>query len=107
MSRDKQDSENRRIIIDLSWPAEASVNHFTKTNVYLITVYNLPYLTVDNITETLLRLGSQAVIYKIDLSCAFRQLRIDPHDYHLLTLKWQSHYYAWTPFVHSDTEAAV
>ena len=74
MSRDKPDSENRRIIIDLSWPSEASVNHFTTANMYLSTVYKLQYPTVDNITETLLRLGSEAVIYKIDLSRAFRQL---------------------------------
>ena len=102
MSRDKPDSENRRIIIDLSWPAEASVNYFTKGNFYLGTVYKLQYPTVDNITESLLRLGSEAVIYKIDLSRAFRQLRIDPCDYHLLTLKWGSHFFADTfcPFGH-------
>ena len=102
MSRDKPDSENRRIIIDLSWPLEASVNHFTKANMYLSTVYKLQYPTVDNITETLLRLGPEAVIYKIDLSRAFRQLRIDPYDYNLLALKWGSHYFADTfcPFGH-------
>ena len=102
MSRDKPDSENRRIIIDLSWPLEASVNHFTKANMYLSTMYKLQYPTVDNITETLLRLGSEAVIYKIDLSCVFRQLRIDPYDYNLLALKWGSHYFADTfcPFGH-------
>ena len=102
MSRDKPDSENRRIIIDLSWPSEASVNHFSKANTYLSTVYKLQYPTVENITETLLRLGSEAVIYKIDLSRAFRQLRIDPYDYNLLALKWGSHYFADTfcPFRH-------
>ena len=34
MSRDKADSETRRIIIDLSWPMGASVNHFTPHNIY-------------------------------------------------------------------------
>ena len=102
MSRDKPDSENRRIIIDLSWPLEASVNHFTKANMYLNTMYKLQYPTADNITQILLRLGSEAVIYKIDLSCMFRQLRIDPYDYNLLALKWGSHYFADTfcPFGH-------
>ena len=90
MSREKPDSDNRRTIIELSRPIEASVNNFTKVNVYLNTVYKLQYLRVDNITETLLRLGSEAVIYKIDLLRTFRQLRIDPHDYNLLTLKWGS-----------------
>ena len=65
-------------------------------------MYQLQYPTVDNITETLLRLGSEVVIYKIDLSRAFRQLRIDPYDYNLLALKWGSDYFADTfcPFGH-------
>ena len=29
MTRDKSDSEKRRVIIDLSWPVGASINHFT------------------------------------------------------------------------------
>ena len=54
MSREKSDSNNRRIIIDLSWPDQASINYFTKANVYLNTVYKLQYPTVDDITEKLL-----------------------------------------------------
>ena len=51
MNRDKPDSKSRRIIIGLSWPSEAFVNHFTKANMYLSTVYKLQYPTVDNITD--------------------------------------------------------
>ena len=88
MSRDKPDSDNRCIMIDLSWPAEAPVNYFTKANVHLNSVYK------ESITsQTLLRLGSEAVIYKIDFSPMFRQLRIDLHDYNLLANKWGSHNY--------------
>ena len=39
MTRNKSDSDNRRVIIDLSWPERASINHFTQSNVYLNTVY--------------------------------------------------------------------
>ena len=28
MTRDKSDSNNRRVIIDLRWPERASINHF-------------------------------------------------------------------------------
>ena len=68
MSREKADSENRRIIIDLSWPKGASKNNFTPPNVYLNTVYKLQYPTIDNITEALPSLGKGAYLYKIDLS---------------------------------------
>ena len=43
MSREKVDSDNRRIIIDLSWPQEASINHFTIANQYLSTAYKLSH----------------------------------------------------------------
>ena len=93
MSRPKPDSTNRRVIIDLSWPKEASVNHFTLDNVYLNSVFKLQYPTIDTITEQLGKLGTSALIYKVDLSRAFCQLPIDPHDYNLLCLGWDKAYY--------------
>ena len=94
MSREKTDSDNRRIIIDLSWPQQASINHFTIANQCISTAYKLQYPTIDNITAKLRDLGSEALIYKIDLSRAFWQLPIDPHDYNLLCLKWNEGYYS-------------
>ena len=108
MTRDKTDSENRRVIIDLSWPQGASINHFTVPNLYLNGVYKLQYPTIDNITDILQEFGTKARLYKIDLSRAFRQLRIDPKDYNLLCLKWQDSYYSDTfcPFGHRSGSMA-
>ena len=102
MTRDKSDSEKRRVIIDLSWPQGASINHFTRPNIYLNTAYKLQYPTVDHITAYLRELGPEALIYKVDLSRAFRQLPIDPSDYNLLCLKWGEKYYSdkFCPFGH-------
>ena len=102
MSRPKPDSEKRRVIIDVSWPKEASVNHFTNGNMYLGTAFRLLYPTVDTITEHLRKVGTDAKIYKIDLSRAFRQLPVDPHDYDLLCLRWKGAYFSdhFTPFGH-------
>ena len=94
MSREKIDSVNRRIIIALSWPQQASINHFTIANQYLNTAYKLQYPTIDNVTAKLRHIGPEALIYKTDLSRAFRQLFIDPHDYNLLCLKWKEGYYS-------------
>ena len=74
MSQEKPDSENRRIIIDLSWPLGASVNAFTTSNVYLNTVFKLQYPTIDNIISTPIKLGPGTLLYKVDLSRVFRQL---------------------------------
>ena len=88
------DSEKRRVIIHLSWPVGASINHFTRPNIYLNTAYKLQYPIVDDITAYLRELGPKALIYKIDLSRAFRLLPIDPSDYNLLCLKWGNRCYS-------------
>ena len=89
----KQDSEKRRVIIDLSWPAGASVNYFTDSNLYMGTAFKLSYPSIDNFTDRLRRLGKGALMLKIDLSRAFRQLKVNPADFPLLCLHWKGHYY--------------
>ena len=102
MSRPKPDSNHRRAIIDLSWPKQASVNHFTKDNIYLNSVFKLQYPTIDDITDTLKNMGKDALLYKIDLSGAFRQLPVDPYDYNLLCYKCKGQYFCdlAVPFGH-------
>ena len=108
MSREKPDSQNRRIIIDLSWPQDASVNSVTAANLYMTTVYKLQYPTIDNITDHLNSLSEGSKFFKIDLSRAFCQLRINPRDYNLLTLKWGGQYYSdvYCPFGHRSGSMA-
>ena len=79
---------------------DASINHFSSPNIYLDTVFKLQYPTVDAIAEKLRTLGTDALLYKIDLSSAFRQLPVDSYDYNLLCLKWNSAYFCdlFTPF---------
>ena len=102
MTRNKNDSANRRVIIDLSWPAQASINYLTVPNMYLNTAYKLQYPTIDDITKALLEMENTPKMYKIDLSRAFRQLPIDPYDYNFLCLKWKGEYYSdqFCPFGH-------
>ena len=70
--------------MDLSWPPGQSVNAFVKKDVYLDTIYSLHYPSIDNITEALVKLGPAAQLYKIDISLAFRYLRVYPADIDLL-----------------------
>ena len=57
------------------------------------TVFRLQYPTIDDFTDRLRTLGRNTPMYKIDLSRAFRQLRVDPADYPLLCLEWRWRYY--------------
>ena len=74
MVRDKQDSTAKRTIMDLSWPQGLSVNHTVSKDMYLDTEFYLKYSSVDQITASLRNLGPGAMIYKIDISRAFRQI---------------------------------
>ena len=84
MTRAKQNSEKRRTIIDLSWPKGHSINTGVYKNRYLETYFKLQYLSIDNITTVLNTLGPGAMLYKVDISHAFRHIRIDPRDIDLL-----------------------
>ena len=90
MTRKKPNAPNRRVIIDLSWPKNASVNMGVDKNSYLGSEFSLPFPTVDDITKELVKLGPGCHIYKIDVSRAFRHLKIDPGDYDLLGLHWDA-----------------
>ena len=93
MTRHKPNSERRRVIIDLSWPLGASVNTGIDKNTYLGSEFELTFPSVDDITNALKRLGRGAFLYKVDVSRAFRHIKVDPGDYDLLGLQWNSTYF--------------
>ena len=93
MVRDKQDYCKKRTIINLSWPKGVSVNDDILKDTYLDTEYTLTYPSINNITESLNRMGPAAKIYKIDISRAFRQIKVDTSDIDLLGLKFENSYF--------------
>ena len=92
MSRPKKSTDNaRRIIMDLSWPPNLSVNDGIPRDTYCGTPYKLRLPTVDDAVELILKHGPGCVLFSIDLSRAYRQLRTDPLDWPLLGLHWGDH----------------
>ena len=55
--------------------------------------YAFKYPSVDNIINTVQKLGSDVLLSKIDVSRAFRNLRVDPSDFDVLGNKWQGNSY--------------
>ena len=92
LTREKPNSDNRRVIVDLSWPLGCSVNGEIDKNSYLGTDFSLHLPTIDHITEQLQKLGKGCHLYKIDISRAFRHIKVDPMDYDLLGLLWHNVY---------------
>ena len=87
MARDKPDG-GVRIIVDLSWPQGTSGNSCIPSDIYDGIQFLLKYPTIDQVVECIQCLGPSAMLFKVDLERAFRNLRVDPYAYPLLGLKW-------------------
>lgn len=87
MTRPKRDSEQRRVILDLSYPKGSAVNDGIEINNHFgqDISYTLP--TIADLAQKLTTQGTGAFLWKADLSRAYRQLRADPLDAPLLGLK--------------------
>ena len=87
LTRAKSDG-GTRVIDDLSWPLGAGVNQFAPSDVFDFMEFQLKYPTIDHIVQKINDIGPNALLYKVDLQRAFRNLRIDPLDYKVLGLMW-------------------
>ena len=63
MTRDKSSSDKRRVIIDLSWPKDQSVNFGVGSDAYLGVDFLLTYPAIHNITDEVLQLGKGCKIF--------------------------------------------
>ena len=86
MTRFKPNSSNRRVIIDLSWPKGFSVKDGVEKDGYMGAEFRLTFQTLDDLMQRLVKLGKGTHIYKVDISRAFRHVKVDPLDYDLLGL---------------------
>ena len=93
MTRPKKDSDNRRVIVDLSWPEGAAVNDGIPEHWYIDGQATITLPTVEYMEQRLLQLGPGAFLYKTDLARGYRQLRVDPHDWPLLGFSHNGYYY--------------
>ena len=92
MTRPKPGAPHRRVIINLSFPHGQVVNSNISKNQYLGTEFVLTLPSIDTITNKVKQFVKGSLLYKIDISRAFRHVKIDPRDYFLLGLKHQDYY---------------
>ena len=93
MTRPKKDTEARRIISDMTYPSENSINAFIFKNTVNGIVRNHSLPTVQQAVSHLATVGNGAYLSSIDISRAYKNLVTDPADYPLLCLKWDSQYF--------------
>ena len=104
MTREKPKAPHRRVIIDLSFPFGQSVNSSISKDTYLGTPFLLKIPTIDTVTDQVKALGKGCMLYKVDISLAFRHIKLDPFDYNLFGL---CHDFLSTPACHLGIEMAV
>ena len=86
-------SGKSRAVVDLSFPPGSSVNDGIPKDTYLDELLTLRLPGVDAFVDIIPALGAGCWLFKKDLSRAYRQLRIDPRDYHLLGLLHHNNLY--------------
>ena len=89
----KANVEERRVILDLSFPQGSSVNDGIDKNFYLDKHVELHYPNVDTFIDLIKEKGRFCKIFKRDLRRAYRQIPIDPKDYNLVGFSWKGHFF--------------
>ena len=89
-TREKRDSADRRIILDLSFPPGRSVNDGIQKDWYYDETMNLRYPSIDTLTKRVKELGKGCLLWKIDMSRWFRQLPLCPRDYSMIGMRWRN-----------------
>ena len=83
-TRPKKNSEERRIILDLSFPVGRAVNDGILKDDYMGLPARLRFPRVDDFACRIFTLGQGCLMFKVDLSRYFRQLPLDLGDYSLI-----------------------
>ena len=78
---EKRDSEERRVIVDLSWPCGRSLNDGIPGAPSLGEPLSLRYPAIDDIVDAAITTGRGCYLYKRILKKAYRQFPVDPKDY--------------------------
>ena len=90
---EKKQSTDRRVILDLSFPPEDSVNDHISNDFYMGEEIKLKFPTVDTLCDIVINKGRGCHLFKRDLKKAYKQIPICPGDYRKVGYMWKGQYY--------------
>ena len=79
-TRDKKDSSEKRIILDLSFPLGLTINKGIDKDKYLGVCIDWRLPTVDTLANLMIQKGVGSLLFKRDLKRYYRQIFVDPAD---------------------------
>ena len=79
--------------MDLSYPPGRSINDGIPKDSYLDINEKLTLPSVDGLADRIMKLGRGCKVFKIDLSRAYRQMKMDPGDVHWLGYVYKGRFY--------------
>ncbi|XP_053372607.1 uncharacterized protein LOC128546268 isoform X1 [Mercenaria mercenaria] len=93
----KANKVDRRVILDLSFPKDGSaVNDHISKDSYLGEEVLLVFPKIDDFVALIKSKGQGCLMYKLDLSRAYRQISICPSNYNLVAFSWKGHIFCDT-----------
>lgn len=93
MTRDKKGSDDRRVIIDMSYPIDNSVNAYMYKNCSLGRQRDHTLPSVDDVVKIMSQMGTNAYIASTDISRAYKNFVSCPLDWPLLAFQWKESFY--------------
>ena len=88
-----KDSDSRRVVLDLSYPGDRSVNSGIVTDSFQDHQYTLRYPSVDSLAKLVREKGRHCLMFKRDLSRCYRQIYTCPGDWHRVAYSWRGAIY--------------
>ena len=88
-----KDGDKNRDIMDLSYPKGNAVNDFVSKDAFDGIQFTLRFPMVKDIAEDIIACRDDPVLFKVDVVCAFCNLRVDPADSLKFGTQWQGKLY--------------
>ena len=101
-----KDEFKRRVVVDFSFPPGRAINDGISKQTYLDVAVSFSLPSVQSMVSRINLLGYGCLMYKRDLSGAFRQFNIDPGDYRYAGMSWDGKVFVDTRLVMGLRSAA-
>ena len=91
----KDNNSKKRLVVDLSFPPHYSVNLGISNQVFLDQPIDLHYPSVHTLAKYVRIKGRGCLMFKTDLKSAYKQIPIQPNDWHLCAISWENAFYMY------------